>query len=140
MSLKVNNRIRDQLSWPVKRRLPSSQRFVELRLTIGAEVFLLRGEDAADLATAAGVDWVELSGDYYRGGRGAAAGGGFVREEAGDEEVLDLGRVGVGDDAGEAEMAEDHGGTVWTRRDVRWERERRAERMKCGRVVMMRGG
>lgn len=102
----------------MKRRLPSSQRLVELRLAIGAEIFLLRGRDGADLAAAAGVDWVELGGNDYWRGRRAGVGRSFVREEAGDEEVLDLGRVGVGDDAGEAEMAEDHGGTDWTTRDV----------------------
>ncbi len=62
----------------------------------------------ADLATAAGVDWMCFEGDYCWVWGGSGGGIGFVGEKCGYEAVLDSGGVGVGGEIGEGEVMEAH--------------------------------
>lgn len=87
MTLEVQDRVCDQLSWTVESRLPSSERFVELGSSLG-EICSLLGRDGADLSSAAGVDWMELGcEDCWRDGSNFGWFG-FVGEEARGETVL----------------------------------------------------
>lgn len=69
--------------------------------------FLLLG-DCADLPATASIRREELRG-YHRGAwPGCDGRGGFVRQEGGDEAVLEGRGVGVGGQVGEVEVAEEH--------------------------------
>ena len=95
MAFEVEDGICDELSGAVEGCLSATEGFMEFGFAACSEEVLLFGGHGADFSTAAGVDWIELCGNYGRWYGGGFCWVGFVGEELGDECSLDRGCVGV---------------------------------------------
>lgn len=117
VAFEIEDGVGDELAWAVESCLAAAEGFVEFCSTpwccLG-EIALLLGAECADFTPAAGVDGVELGGDYCWCLGWGGCGISFVGEELRDEVLLEFRGMCVGGDAGEVEMPEEHGiTTTW---------------------------